>query len=219
VSARLATATASSLQGGSKSALVNDGDLKTDWASNAEKQGAWVQLTWPNAITIDSAALWDRSNPDDQVLSGVLTFSDGSSVQVGTLPNDASAPGTVAFSPKTITWIKFTVSTAKSTTANVGLAELEVFSTGACLVNESHPIIAHQPAAQMLSVAEKGILVSVPANQEWKLELFELNGSKIAGYCGKGATQLPIGSIMNCGFVIARMRSGAHEFEKTLAKY
>jgi len=40
--------------------------------------------------------LYDRPNATDQITGGTLTFSDGSSVAVGSLANDGS-PVTVAF--------------------------------------------------------------------------------------------------------------------------
>jgi hypothetical protein len=56
-----------------------------------------VELRWSSPQTIDQVVLFDRPNSDDQVISGTLTFSDGTSVQVGTLDNGGGAL-TVSFS-------------------------------------------------------------------------------------------------------------------------
>jgi hypothetical protein len=106
------------------------GDASQEWASNGENSGAWIRLDFPTAQTVDQVWLYDRPNLDDQVISGVLTFSDGTSVAVGTLPNDASKPQVVRFPSKTITWLKFTVTQASSTTQNIGLSEIAVFKAG-----------------------------------------------------------------------------------------
>jgi hypothetical protein len=53
-----------------------------------------------------------------------LTFSDGSTVPVPTLPND----GTITFTARTITSVQLTVNSVSTTTSNVGLAEIHVES-------------------------------------------------------------------------------------------
>ena len=76
---------------------------------------------------MDKVVLYDRPNLNDQILSATLTFSDGSSVPVGPL-NNAGAATVVTFTPRLINQMTMTVNTVKSSTANVGLAEIEVFS-------------------------------------------------------------------------------------------
>ncbi|GEM_PF-1722061 len=97
-----------------------------EWASNGEER-PWIKLTWNSGITIESVKLYDRSNPYDNIQSGTLTFSDGSSVSVGSLDN-AGAPTTVTFPAKSgITWIKFQVDSSNPGWLNNGLSEIEVF--------------------------------------------------------------------------------------------
>ncbi len=71
--------------------------------------------------------LFDRPDPTDHILSGVLLFSDGSAIRVGELPNDARSAREVVFSAKTVSWIVFAVDTVSPETANAGLAEMAVF--------------------------------------------------------------------------------------------
>jgi hypothetical protein len=137
-----AVATASSVQGGSPSGPEGaiDGfvggypdDSSQEWASNGEKAGAWLQLDWKTPQTVDRIWLYDRPNTDDQITSGTITFSDGSTLPFGALPNDASQPVELVFPPKTIASLKLTVTGTSPTTQNIGLSEIAVFKAG------SHP--------------------------------------------------------------------------------
>jgi alpha-glucosidase (family GH31 glycosyl hydrolase) len=102
------------------------GDMDHEWSSGA-KTGAWLQLDWTSPQTVSRVDLYDRPNLVDQITSGTLTFSDGSSVLVGPLPNDAKAAESIRFPAKTITWVRFTVTGVKPGTQNSGLSELAVF--------------------------------------------------------------------------------------------
>ena len=101
------------------------GDSSAEWATRGQGAGAWIQLNWSDIYSIDRVILYDRPNGNDQVLSGQLSFSDGSVVPVGPLPNGAAA-NTVDFPPRAVSWARFSVSSVSSSTSNVGLAEFEV---------------------------------------------------------------------------------------------
>ena len=105
------------------------GDTSAEWASNGEKASAFLKLSWDKAQTIDRIWLFDRPNTHaDQVTAGTLIFSDGSSINVDELPDDASAAKEITFSTKEVTWLKFIVTAVKPETQNIGLAEIAVFS-------------------------------------------------------------------------------------------
>ena len=89
--------------------------------------GAFLTLTWDMPQTIDHVALYDRPNINDQVTAGVLTFSDGSSVPFGALPDDGKTPLDLRFQPKTITSLTFKVTAVKPGTENAGLSEIAVY--------------------------------------------------------------------------------------------
>ena len=76
-------------------------------------------------MTISKIILHDRINLTENIRAGTLLFSDGTSVSVGTLPNDGTGL-TVGFSQKTVQWVRFRVDSAVG--GNIGLAEIEVFS-------------------------------------------------------------------------------------------
>ena len=137
--APLATVTASSenVDGGQTAIKTVDGvaegypsNRTAEWRTKGQKVGAWLNLVWSSAHTIDRVVLYDRPNTSDQITSAILSFSDGSSVSVGTLNNDGSAT-TIVFSARTVTSLLLTVTGVSGTTLNVGLAEIEVYEVSA----------------------------------------------------------------------------------------
>lgn len=102
------------------------GDYTREWATQGEKAGAWIELRWNDPMVIDHVVLYDRPNSDDQITGATLTFSDGSSVSVGALNNNGTAT-TVNFTPRTVTSLRLTVTSVKSSSQNIGLSEFEVF--------------------------------------------------------------------------------------------
>ena len=104
-------------------------DISDEWASKGEKASASLQLSWDKAQIINRIWLFDRPNTHaDQVTAGMLTFSDGSTIKVGELTDDASAAKEITFMPKEVTWLKFVVTSVKPETQNIGLAEIAVFT-------------------------------------------------------------------------------------------
>ncbi|KAI5474860.1 Galactose-binding domain-like protein [Pseudohyphozyma bogoriensis] len=53
-----------------------NGTDSEEWSSNGETTGAWLQLTWPHAVTINQVVLYDRPNWEDHCTAGKLTFAD-----------------------------------------------------------------------------------------------------------------------------------------------
>jgi len=101
-----------------------------EWASHGEREGAMVRLMWDEPVTVDRVWLFDRPNVHaDQVTGGLLVFSDGTTIEVGALPDDGKAAKEIRFAPKRIRWMLFVVTKVKPETLNVGLAEIGVFET------------------------------------------------------------------------------------------
>jgi len=133
--ARNARATASSSHPGYSPAGSIDGavggypgNIKQEWASHKESKGAWIRLEWNSPQTIDRVILFDRPNKYDYITAGELTFSDGTTVKVGALPDDASSGLELTFPPRKVTWLKFTVTGVKTGYGHIGLAEIAVFA-------------------------------------------------------------------------------------------
>ena len=99
-----------------------------EWTSNAEKEGAWLKLEWEKKQRIDRVILFDRPHVYEQVLSGLLIFSDGSFIHVDKeLPTSAYQGLEVKFKAKNVSCIQFIVLKAGWRTANSGLSEIAVF--------------------------------------------------------------------------------------------
>jgi hypothetical protein len=104
------------------------GDTSEEWASQGEKDTAMLRLNWAEPQTIARVWLFDRPCNTDQITSAMLVFSDGTTVQVGALPDDARKGIEVKFEPKTVKWLAVIVTGVGPKTANIGLSEIAVFS-------------------------------------------------------------------------------------------
>jgi len=107
------------------------GDYTTEWASNGEKAGAWLNVSWPGPIAVTQVVLYDRPNLSDRVLGGTLTWSDGTSRTFGALNADGSATTINLSKQVTTSSLLVTITSVSSTTNSAGLAEITVFGPGA----------------------------------------------------------------------------------------
>jgi hypothetical protein len=103
-----------------------NGDPTHEWATLGEGAGAWLELRWPAPVTVGAVVLYDRPNGLVQVRAGTLEFSNGTRIPVGALDNGGTGTR-IAFTPRTVTWLRFTVTRIKGTKPSVGLAEVEVY--------------------------------------------------------------------------------------------
>jgi hypothetical protein len=103
------------------------GDYTKEWATNGGKAGSWLKLVWATPQTVSKIVLYDRPNLNDQITAATIKFSDGTTLTTGALNNDGTAL-TITFAAKTITSIELDVTSVKSTTANIGLSEIEVWA-------------------------------------------------------------------------------------------
>jgi hypothetical protein len=127
--APLATVTVSSEDSsrGQSGEGVADGRPDTnEWSTAGEGVGAWITLAWDRPATVTEIDLYDRPNPLDNVLSGTLTFDDGSVIVVHALPA-SGGPERVMFAPKTIRSVTFRIDQAQG--RNAGLDEIMVIGT------------------------------------------------------------------------------------------
>ena len=127
--APLATVTVSSEDAarGQTGEGVADGQPNgSDWSSAGEGAGAWITLTWNSPATVSEIDLYDRFDPVERVLSGTLTFDDGSVLMVHALPA-AGAPERLVFPPRTVRSVTFRIGQAQG--RNAGLGEIMVMGT------------------------------------------------------------------------------------------
>ncbi len=97
-----------------------------EWSSG-QKEGATMRLTWKTPQRIDRIALFDRPNENDNATKSLLTFSDGTQIEVGPLPNDGKTPADVRFPAKTVEWVEWKALAVSDNTLNIGLGEFAVF--------------------------------------------------------------------------------------------
>ncbi|WP_406416676.1 glycoside hydrolase domain-containing protein [Streptomyces sp. NBC_00842] len=106
-----------------------------EWAST--EQNPWIKLSWREEKRVHKVVISDRADPRSNANSGVLTFSDGSTIAVKNIPTDGRNK-VVAFRPRKVSWIRFDVTGGSG--ENVGLNEIEVWDTsdtGAYLIERS----------------------------------------------------------------------------------
>ncbi|MCC6125870.1 MAG: hypothetical protein IT426_12960 [Pirellulales bacterium] len=135
--ARKAKVEVSSCYPGYRSEGATDGivggfprDNANEWASNGEKAGAWIKLSWADPPKIDRVWLFDRPNALDRITAGTLEFSDGGKIELEKpLPDDAASGVEIAFPARTAAWVKFTVTGVKKDSPNIGLAEIGVLKS------------------------------------------------------------------------------------------
>ncbi len=124
--APLATVTVSSedtSRGQSGEGVADGRPDASEWTTAGEGAGAWITLTWDRPAIVTEIDLYDRPSPVDNVLSGTLSFDDGTSIPVHALPA-GGAPERVIFPPKTIRSVTFRIDQAQG--RNAGLGEIMV---------------------------------------------------------------------------------------------
>ena len=127
--APLATVTVSSEDAGRGQTGEGVADGRPDaseWSSAGEGAGAWITLAWDRPAVVTEIDLYDRPSPIDNVLSGTLSFDDGTVIVVRALPADGT-PERVVFAPKTIHTVTFRIDQAQG--RNAGLGEIMVVGT------------------------------------------------------------------------------------------
>ena len=102
------------------------GSKTNEWVAEGERGSAWIKLEWDEQVNVAKVVLYDRVSCKNHVLGGVLSFSDGSTVDVGEL-NNIGGPTVVEFEPKNVIGMMFTINAVSNTTVEDGLAEIMVY--------------------------------------------------------------------------------------------
>ncbi len=133
------------------------GDPTHEWATLGKGAGSWLQLNWGSAQAIDHVVLYDRPNPQDQITGATLSFSSGGNVAVPSLNNDGS-PVTVNFPARSTTMLRLTINSVSSSTLNIGLAEIEVWT-------DHHPV-ANAGSDQSVNTSTPGVTLDASASTD-----------------------------------------------------
>ena len=106
---------------------VADGAVDTkEWVTREQMGGAWIKLSWDRPARVTELALYDRPNRLENVLSGTLSFDDGSLIAVPALP-PGGTPWHITIPPKIVHWVMFRIDRAEG--KNTGLEKIMVFGT------------------------------------------------------------------------------------------
>ena len=97
-----------------------------EWATKNEGAGAWLSLAYDEVQKVTKIKIYDRPNTDDHITNSHLEFDDGTTLEVGELPNDGSVKEISLGEGKEVKNIKFVVDEVSESTTAVGLAEIEV---------------------------------------------------------------------------------------------
>lgn len=134
--APLARVTASSCAQGSSPSGVNDGESriagKGEWVSDVretfwgEIDFPWIRLDWDQPVRIDRILLFDRVSDSSHTAGVALHFSDGTTVDVGEIP-DSGAPREVRLDGVTTSYV--IVEITDGTGSYLGLSEIEVYQS------------------------------------------------------------------------------------------
>lgn len=135
--------------------IVMKGNDRAEWASTsvgkAASEGQTLTMSWPEAHAVDKVVLYDRPNPNDQIVAATLTFSDSSTIDVGPLPNDGSPLEVLIDPPRSTTSLELLVVEVSGTTLLTGLAEMEVYEDVQALANRQ-PFFLMGPVASDYSL-------------------------------------------------------------------
>jgi LmbE family N-acetylglucosaminyl deacetylase len=148
-----------------------------EWVTVREKNNAWLKLSWPNPITANRIVLYDRPDLQENILEATLTFSDGSSIPVYSLPKNGSRLD-INFPTKIFNWVMLTINKAEG--ARTGLAEFEVCNRDVNVAPQARVIVSSQnvDTGQLGAKAIDEIVDGYPKDltREWS-SIKELGGA------------------------------------------
>jgi LmbE family N-acetylglucosaminyl deacetylase len=128
-----------------------------EWATLGQGAGAWIELDWDSAYQIYQIILYDRPNLNDQVESATITFSNGSTLNVGALDNTGLGVTFNVNIPATNS-MRVTITSVSGSTTNIGLSEIGVYALPA--IGSYQPPVANAGPDQTVAL---GAAVSLNA--------------------------------------------------------
>ena len=92
------------------------------------RPGEWVQLRWPSARRMTAVQIYGTST-GARIAAGMLSFEKGPEIPVGEIPQNSAYPTLLAFPPRSVRWVRFTVTKVVGT-GRFGIAEVRVYPKG-----------------------------------------------------------------------------------------
>lgn len=106
------------------------GTTGTKWSATRAGAGQWIQLRWKRPVEVSALQLaGGAADGEASIRSSLVRFSDGSTLDIGTLEPREGSPTTVAFTPRTITALRLKV-TSVAASARAALQRLSVYAVG-----------------------------------------------------------------------------------------
>lgn len=126
---------ASSQLEGHEGEKITDGIIsvegKGEWASASEQMfwgelhgEPWIRLDWNEPVSVGRVVLFDRAGSSSHTAAVSLTFSDGSRIDVGEIPDDGRGRS-IEFEPRTTSFLKIDITDSDG--SYPGLSEVEVY--------------------------------------------------------------------------------------------
>lgn len=97
------------------------------WSGRAQA-GEWIQFGWTSKQRIASVQLYGATT-GARVMSGLLTFDSGTTLEVGEILKDPRFPTVLAFRPRSVKWVRFTVTHVVGA-GTIDLGEFRVYPVG-----------------------------------------------------------------------------------------
>lgn len=113
--------------------------LTRQWAVRDDR-GVWLQLAWATPQTLNRAVLFDLTSASSEPTTARLYFDDGSSASAGPLHDDGTGLA-VPFAPRSVRSMLISLARPSGDSAPVGLAEVQVFTTGHAAQNTALPAL------------------------------------------------------------------------------
>ncbi|GAA6060598.1 hypothetical protein JCM10212_004577 [Sporobolomyces blumeae] len=185
------------------------GNENQEWASNGQGVGAWLNLAWSSPVTFNQLVVFDRPNLDDQVTAANVSFSDGSFVAIGALENSGLATYFNFSTPVTTSSLRFTVTGVSSSTSNVGLSEIEIYSVPASDFSQTTtvqgvPVVVSSSAA--ISASASSSAVSASSTSANSTASVPASTSAVTTSTASNSTAPASASASNLGVVLSVVR-------------
>lgn len=182
-------------------------DVKTgaagshEWAARHETVGAWIQVSFSSPTRVGKAILVNRTDPQvqpgERFAAGYLEFSDGSRRVPVSFSPLAISRAAVAFSPRTVRWIRFTGTRMQGEVGHhAGLAEFMVLP-----VDRPYRQVRHGMTDSSLAMVAFGVAGRSRAEQVWRRfqqhepGFYEVNGLAAPTWVSSEATRYGPGDL------------------------
>lgn len=86
----------------------------------------YIEMKWDAPQNIDRIVIHDSAILEENIIKGVLTFSDGTEMEVTGIPTTGK-PLILDFEPKNVTWLRFTLAEYEGAAA---ISEMQVYPVG-----------------------------------------------------------------------------------------